>query len=69
MRDYLPIDLLIVGVDDPFVAVWGMHLGAYGGAGLGVLIAVVMIVRAKRRLPEQMEVRSKGWRAWLGMQG
>lgn len=67
MRDYLPIDLLIVGVDDAFVAVWGMHLGAYIGAGFGVLIVVVMIVRAKRRLPAQAEARSKGWRAWLGL--
>ena len=64
MQNYLPIELLIMGVD-AFVAVWGMHLGAYGGAGLGVLVAVVLIVRAKRQLPAQLEAKHRGWRAWV----
>ncbi len=65
MRNFIPIDLLVLGVDDAFTRVWGMHLGAYGGAGLGVLIAAVLIVRMKRRLPAEDGVAHKGWRAWV----
>lgn len=65
MRDFIPVDLLVMGVDDAFVRVWGMHWGAYIGAGLGVVIAAVVIVRAKRRMPAQDNVEHKGWRAWF----
>ena len=36
--------------DEGFFAVWGMHLGAYAGAALGVLMAAVLVVRQKRRM-------------------
>jgi hypothetical protein len=34
-----------------FFAVWGMHIGAYSGAALGLLAAIATIVVLKRRLP------------------
>ena len=34
-----------------FIAVWGMHIGAYSGAALGLLAGVATIVVLKRRLP------------------
>ncbi len=59
MRDYLPVELLVYTVDDAFVVVWGMHLGAYIGAGLGVLIAVIKIIHGKRTLTIEGEAKPK----------
>ncbi len=34
----------------PFMAVWGMHIGAYGGGAAGLVCAAILVVRAKRRI-------------------
>lgn len=35
----------------PFFTVWGMHAGAYLGGIAGIVIAIVAILKMKRRLP------------------
>jgi hypothetical protein len=34
-----------------FFIVWGMHIGAYLGGAMGIIIAVLVVVRKKRSLP------------------
>jgi hypothetical protein len=34
-----------------FMAVWGMHIGAYGGFAVGLLMAALLTTRWKKRLP------------------
>lgn len=42
-----------------FFIVWGMHIGAYIGGGLGIIIAVLVVVRKKRRLPSAVQCKSR----------
>jgi hypothetical protein len=37
-------------VDARFIAVWGMHFGAYGGGIVGLIAALIIIIRTKRKV-------------------